>query len=253
MKIAALQSALYWQDRDANLAHFSERLNSIADTDLVVLPEMFSTGFSMAPEHIAEPADGPTLHWLREQAHDRNIAITGSVAVHDQGAHYNRLYWVSPEGDSYYDKRHLFRMAGEHKHYNAGSVRKIVTYKGFRVCLQICYDLRFPVFCRNRNDYDLLVFVANWPASRRHAWTSLLTARAIENQCYVVGLNRVGKDGNGIAYSGDSVILDYLGQPLAQTAPDAPAALATELSLDELQSFRDKFPAMLDADAFELS
>lgn len=252
MKIAALQTPLYWQDRDANLAHFDSLLSSVSEADLIVLPEMFTTGFSMAPEQIAEPAKGPTLDWLRTIARQRGVAITGSVAVRDQGKHYNRLYWVSPEGECHYDKRHLFRMAGEHKHYSAGSERKIVEYRGFRICLQVCYDLRFPVFCRNRNDYDLLIFVANWPASRRHAWSSLLTARAIENQSFVVGVNRVGEDGNGIEYSGDSVILDFLGQPLAQTKPHTPAILEAEISLADVQTFREKFPAMLDADDFEL-
>ena len=148
-------------------------------------------------------------------AQQHQIAICGSVAVQENNNYYNRFYWVSPEGESYYDKHHLFRMAGEHKHYAAGMERKIVEYQGVRICLQVCYDLRFPVYCRNRNDYDLLIFVANWPEARRHAWSSLLIARAIENQSYVIGVNRVGEDGNGINYSGDSVILDYLGQPLS--------------------------------------
>lgn len=252
MKIAAIQTPLYWQDREANLAHFDSLLANVGDVDLIVLPEMFTTGFSMAPESMAEPAPGPTFDWMRALARQRNVAITGSVAVRDQERHYNRLYWVSAEGDTHYDKRHLFRMAGEHKHYSAGSARRIVELGGFRVCLQVCYDLRFPVFCRNRNDYDLLIFVANWPASRRHAWSSLLTARAIENQSYVVGVNRVGEDGNGIDYAGDSVILDYLGQPLAQTSAHTPAILEADISLADLQAFRDKFPAMLDADDFEL-
>lgn len=252
MKIAALQTPLYWQDRDANLAHFQDLFKSMGDVDLAVLPEMFTTGFSMAPEQIAEPAAGPTLAWLREIAQEYNMAITGSVAVRELGNHYNRMYWVGPEGEASYDKRHLFRMAGEHKHYSAGTGRCIVAYRGFRVCLQVCYDLRFPVFCRNRNDYDLLIFVANWPASRRHAWSSLLTARAIENQAYVIGVNRVGEDGNGIEYSGDSVILDFLGQPLAHTSAHTPAILEADLSLADLQVFRDKFPAMLDADEFDL-
>ena len=213
---------------------------------------MFTTGFSMAPEQIAEPADGPTLRWLRDIAQQHQIAICGSVAVQENGNYYNRFYWVSPEGKSHYDKHHLFRMAGEHKHYAAGMERKIVEYQGFRICLQVCYDLRFPVYCRNRNDYDLLIFVANWPEARRHAWSSLLTARAIENQSYVIGVNRVGEDGNGINYSGDSVILDYLGQPVANATANTPAILSAEISLPDLQAFREKFPAHLDADGFEL-
>ncbi|WP_339677886.1 amidohydrolase [uncultured Zhongshania sp.] len=252
MKIAALQSTLYWQDRDANLAYFGDLIENIGTADVVVLPEMFTTGFSMAPEHIAEPADGPTLHWLRDMAQQHQIAICGSVAVQENSSYYNRFYWVSPEGESHYDKHHLFRMAGEHKHYAAGMERKIVEYQGVRICLQVCYDLRFPVYCRNRNDYDLLIFVANWPEARRHAWSSLLTARAIENQSYVIGVNRVGEDGNGINYSGDSVILDYLGQPVANATANMPAILSAEISLPDLQAFREKFPAHLDADGFEL-
>ena len=252
MKIAALQSTLYWQDRDANLAYFGDLIENIGTADVVVLPEMFTTGFSMAPEHIAEPADGPTLHWLRDMAQQHQIAICGSVAVQENSSYYNRFYWVSPEGESHNDKHHLFRMAGEHKHYAAGMERKIVEYQGVRICLQVCYDLRFPVYCRNRNDYDLLIFVANWPEARRHAWSSLLTARAIENQSYVIGVNRVGEDGNGINYSGDSVILDYLGQPVANATANMPAILSAEISLPDLQAFREKFPAHLDADGFEL-
>ncbi|WP_269620402.1 amidohydrolase [Zhongshania sp. BJYM1] len=252
MKIAALQSTLYWQDRDANLAYFSDLIKNIGAADVVVLPEMFTTGFSMAPEHIAEPANGPTLHWLRDMAQQHHIAICGSVAVQENDKYFNRFYWVSPEGESHYDKHHLFRMAGEHKHYAAGMERKIVEYQGVRICLQVCYDLRFPVYCRNRNDYDLLIFVANWPEARRHAWSSLLTARAIENQSYVIGVNRVGEDGNGIHYSGDSVILDYLGQPMAHAAANTPAILSAEISLPDLHAFRETFPAHLDADRFEL-
>jgi predicted amidohydrolase len=252
MKIAALQSPLYWQDREANLTHFSDLITNLNEVDLIVLPEMFTTGFSMTPELMAEPADGPSLQWLRKMVQQHNIAITGSVAVLEQGQYYNRMYWLSPNYETHYDKHHLFRMAGEHKHYAPGNERKIVEYQGFRFCLQVCYDLRFPVFCRNRNDYDALIFVANWPESRRHAWSSLLTARAIENQSYVIGVNRVGEDGNGINYSGDSVILDYLGQPLAETAANNPAILTADLSLAGLEGFREKFPAMLDADEFEL-
>lgn len=252
MKVAALQTHLHWQDREANLAHFSDMLDSIGEAELVVLPEMFTTGFSMAPEVIAEPADGPTLVWLREMARRHDIALTGSVAVRDGDHYYNRLYWVTPEADTHYDKRHLFRMAGEHQHYHAGQERKIVDYRGLRFCLQVCYDLRFPVFCRNRGDYDALIFVANWPEPRRHAWSSLLVARAIENQAYVIGVNRVGEDGNGVAYSGDSVILDYLGQPLGDAQPGTPALISADLSRDALLTFREKFPTHLDADRFDL-
>ncbi|MBB3048502.1 putative amidohydrolase [Litorivivens lipolytica] len=252
MKVAALQTVLYWQDAEKNRAYFSELIADNADVDLIVLPEMFTTGFSMQPELIAEPADGPTLPWLQSLAAQHDCAITGSVAVADKGHYVNRMYWVSPDGHCHYDKRHLFRMAGEHEHYQPGSERKIVEYKGLRFCLQVCYDLRFPVFSRNRNDYDVLIYVANWPEPRRHAWSSLLTARAIENLSFVIGVNRVGEDGNGIPYSGDSAIIDFKGQPLASSRPHEPESLRATLDKTELMAFREKFPAHLDADDFSL-
>ncbi len=253
MNIVALQSPLYWQEPEKNRDFFESLIADCAsDTDVIVLPEMFTTGFSMTPEAIAEAAKGPTLDWLRRLAKQFDCAITGSVAVKENDGYYNRMYWVSPEGETHYDKRHLFRMAGEHEHYQAGRERCVIEFRGLRFCLQVCYDLRFPVFSRNRGDYDVLVYVANWPEPRRHAWSSLLTARAIENQCYVIGVNRVGDDGNGIPYSGDSAIIDFKGQTLAQGREHSPEQLRATLSKAELEAFREKFPAMLDADAFEL-
>ncbi len=253
MKVAALQSVLYWQDAQKNRDYFSGLIADNGDADLIVLPEMFTSGFSMQAEAIAEPADGPTLPWMQALAEKHDCAITGSVAVNDGARYVNRMYWVTPEDYTYYDKRHLFRMAGEHNHYHPGKSRKIVEFRGLRFCLQVCYDLRFPVFSRNRDDYDVLIYVANWPEPRRHAWSSLLTARAIENLSFVIGVNRVGEDGNGIPYSGDSAIIDFKGQPLASGRPHEPESLRATLDKDALMAFREKFPAMLDADAFTLN
>ncbi|MEE2025526.1 amidohydrolase [Alkalimonas mucilaginosa] len=253
VKVAAVQCRLHWQDPKANRQQLAGQIAALSGQDLIVLPEMFTTGFSMDSAAVAEPAGGESLNWLKQQAALSGAALCGSVAVTEQGRYYNRLYFVTPEGQYFqYDKKHLFRMAGEHDAYQAGTDRVIVPWRGLRFCLQICYDLRFPVFSRNRNDYDVLIYVANWPAPRRLAWRTLLAARAIENQCYVIGCNRIGSDGNGVEYSGDSLLLDYLGQSLVDGA-DRAAVLAAELDGAALQQFKDKFPAYLDADGFELT
>ncbi|MEN3159067.1 amidohydrolase [Alkalimonas sp. NCh-2] len=253
VKVAAVQCSLHWQDPKANRQQLAGQIAALSGQDLIVLPEMFTTGFSMDSAAVAEPAGGESLNWLKQQAVLSGAALCGSVAVTEQGRYYNRLYFVTPEGQYFqYDKKHLFRMAGEHDAYQAGTDRVIVPWRGLRFCLQICYDLRFPVFSRNRNDYDVLIYVANWPAPRRLAWRTLLAARAIENQCYVIGCNRIGSDGNGVEYSGDSLLLDYLGQSLVDGA-DRAAVLAAELDGAALQQFKDKFPAYLDADGFELT
>lgn len=253
VKVAAVQCSLHWQDPKANRQQLAGQIAALSGQDLIVLPEMFTTGFSMDSAAVAEPAGGESLNWLKQQAALSGAALCGSVAVTEQGRYYNRLYFVTPEGQYFqYDKKHLFRMAGEHDAYQAGTDRVIVPWRGLRFCLQICYDLRFPVFSRNRNDYDVLIYVANWPAPRRLAWRTLLAARAIENQCYVIGCNRIGSDGNGVEYSGDSLLLDYLGQSLVDGA-DRAAVLAAELDGAALQQFKDKFPAYLDADGFELT
>lgn len=250
--VSAIQAPLTWQDPDANHRYFANQMASLFNVDVVVLPEMFSTGFSMASDTIAEASNGPTLAWMKSQAARLDAAVTGSVAVRDGNHYFNRMFWVEPDGSvSYYDKRHLFRMAAEHHHYHAGQERVIVPWRGLRFCLQVCYDLRFPVFSRNRGDYDVLIYVANWPAARAHAWRSLLPARAIENQCYTIGLNRVGQDGNGHDYSGDSVVLNYLGQPLQSAPANAAVTLQCELDCAKLTAFRESFPAALDADDFE--
>jgi omega-amidase len=254
-RVSIAQQALAWHDAPANRAHFASILAPLAGTtDLVILPEMFTTGFTMKPEQFAEPADGETRAWLLEQAKALDAAVGGSVAVNDEGRYYNRFMLALPGGPTYwYDKRHLFRMAGEHRKYDGGSHALIIEWRGIRLCPLVCYDLRFPVWSRRRPelDYDLLIYSANWPAARRLAWTTLLRARAIENQAFVAGVNRVGEDGNGIAYLGDSVVLDFTGQPLVELN-EKPQVVTVPLDLEASRGWRDKFPAHLDADAFTL-
>lgn len=254
LEIAVIQTELVWQDAAANRALLQPLLQQAAGADLIILPETFNSGFSMQSQHIAETMQGETVHWLQQQAHQLGAVICGSMAVATDAGIYNRLLWVQPEGKiAYYDKRHLFRMAGEDLHYQPGQRRVIVQYKGFRLLLQICYDLRFPVFSRNQNDYDAMIYVANWPAARSRIWNTLLQARAIENQAYVLACNRVGQDGNGHGYSGDSVILNYLGEPLVDLPSGEAGVLRARLDLTALQQFRQQFPAALDADSFVLS
>lgn len=257
LRVTLVQAELAWHDAPANRRHFEQLIQPLAgETDLIVLPEMFTTGFTMATE-VAEPVNGPSVDWLRETAAQVNATITGSIVTQDHGRYFNRLIWMRPDGThASYDKRHLFRMAREHEHYAAGNERLIVEVAGWRVCPLVCYDLRFPVWSRNQlatdKGYDVLVYVANWPERRRYAWQTLLRARAIENLSYCIGVNRVGKDAKGIDYVGDSAAIDFLGQPL--TAPSETEFVATAvLDRAALENFRAKFPAHLDADAFVVS
>ena len=254
-RLSIVQQPLAWHDAAGNRARFAAVLAPLAgSTDLVILPEMFTTGFTMKPETFAEAADGATREWLLEQARVLDAAVGGSVAVNDDGRFYNRFMLAIPGGPTYwYDKRHLFRMGGEHRHYSAGSHALIVEWRGARLCPLVCYDLRFPVWSRRRPEleYDLLIYSANWPAARRYAWNTLLRARAIDNQAFVAGVNRVGDDGNGIAHLGDSAVLDFMGQPLLELHDSELAATVT-LDAEALHGWRDKFPAHLDADAFTL-
>ncbi|NRQ43718.1 amidohydrolase [Rheinheimera sp. YQF-2] len=250
LQVAVLQTALVWQDAAANRRQLAQQMRQIS-ADLIVLPEMFSSGFSMQSDVIAEP-EGETLAWLKQQAAQCGAALCGSVATRTGRGCVNRCYFVTPDGSvSYYDKKHLFRMAGEHQAYIAGEQRVVVQYRGWRLLLQVCYDLRFPVFSRNRNDYDVALYVANWPAARSHAWRTLLQARAIENLAFVLGCNRVGTDGNGVDYSGDSLIVDYRGQPVAELASAAAGVLQAGLDYAQLMQYRQQFPAHLDADPFQ--
>ena len=255
LRVTLVQQPLAWHDAAANRKHFDALLAPLAgNTDVIVLPEMFTTGFSMDVEQFAEAAGGPTSQWLELKARELRAAMTGSVMTKDGANFYNRMFWAEPGAPlRHYDKRHLFRMANEHQRFTAGSAPLTVAWRGFRLCLQVCYDLRFPVFSRRRPEleYDVLIYSANWPAPRRQAWQALLKARAIENLCYVVGVNRVGTDGKDLPYAGDSVAHDFLGEPLAQLGSE-PAVATVELDLASLRAFRDRFPAHLDADRFTL-
>ena len=259
LRVTLVQGDTRWHDPDGNRDYYGliDSLHGL--TDLVLLPETFTSGFSNDAIGQAETMDGPTVDWMRAHAARLDAAVCGSVQLRDGDSVFNRLLFVTPGGAvQTYDKRHLFRHAGEHERYAAGRERLIVEWRGWRICPQVCYDLRFPVFARNRFhatrglDYDLLVFVANWPAVRSYPWKTLLRARAIENLCCVAGLNRVGTDGNGLRYDGDSAVIDFLGHPVSECT-DEEVVSTTTLLRAELDAHRERFPAMLDADAFELT
>ena len=252
MKITLIQTDLLWNDPAGNRARFEQKIAEAGSADLIVLPEMFSTGFCTQPRLAAEPLGGETLPWMKRIAQKTDCALAGSVAVEENGNYFNRFYFVKPDGlVSQYDKRHLFTYGGEHKEFTAGDKRVIVEYKGWRILLQICYDLRFPVWSRNRNDYDLALYTANWPTPRVDAWSALLRARAIENLCYVAGINRTGTDPK-CSYCGKSALLDFKGQTLEDVEPGKEALLSAELDADALRDFRKNFPALQDADRFSL-
>ena len=253
LAVSLIQTDLAWQQPEENRRMLAALMaEQIDDSDLTILPEMFPGGFSMDVQKVAESPEGGTLQWMAEQAALTGAVITGSYAVEVQDKVVNRLVWMRPDGSyEHYDKRHLFRMAGEHKRYAAGNQKLVVELQGWRICPMICYDLRFPVWCRNKNDYDLIFFVANWPESRSYPWISLLKARAIENLSYVIGVNRVGVDGNDLSYSGHSMFLDYRGLPIIE-AGSKKGVFTSQLNAQELLDFRRKFPADLDADDFSL-
>jgi len=252
LSVTLIQCELAWEQPADNRQQIGDIIAGLDEIpDLIVLPEMFTTGFSMNALANAEKPGGATEQWLRELAQRHNCALTGSIAVAAGEGVYNRMLFATPEGVQHYDKRHLFRMAGEHKRYRAGEHRVIVTWRGWRILLQVCYDLRFPVFSRNREDYDLAVYVANWPAVRREHWRQLLVARAIENLACVVGVNRVGSDARGLDYSGDSLAIAADGTLIRDMGNENGAARVI-LSGAALQSYREGFPCQLDADSFQL-
>lgn len=258
LTLSLVQTALVWEDKAANLQLLETQLASLrGKTQVVVLPELFSTGFSMQTQVLAEPMSGPTVQWMRTMAQQYQLIITGSVMIQEEGLFYNRLIWMLPTGElGHYDKRHLFAFAGEDRYYSRGNKRFIASANGFKINLQICYDLRFPVWSRQyatdgQPEYDLLIYVANWPERRRLAWMSLLQARAIENQCYVIGVNRVGEDGHQIYHSGDSMVIDPLGEILF-TKKDQACVHTLTISKEQLQAYRRQFPFLRDGDAFEL-
>lgn len=252
LKITLLQQPLSWMNGAANLRHFDRLLENLSGRDVIVLPEMFTTGFAMEAAQASLPQQ-EVVAWLQHHARATQALIGGSAAIQTEAGAVNRFLLVEPDGTLHqYDKRHLFRMAEEHQHYLPGERRELVYWRGWRILPQICYDLRFPVFSRNRNDYDLALYVANWPAPRAHHWQALLMARAIENQAYVAGCNRVGSDGNHHRYRGDSQIISPQGEILAAAEPFTPARLDAELSLEALQAYRERFPAWRDADRWTL-
>lgn len=264
LTVTLIQSSLFWEDKQANLKMLEEKINSIEErTELVVLPEMFTTGFTMQPQLFAETMDGATLAWMRRIATSKRIVITGSVIIKEDDKFFNRLIWMLPNGDiGFYNKRHLFAYAEEDQHYSAGNKRLIASAKGFKINLQVCYDLRFPVWARQQTviteggqphpEYDILIYVANWPEKRSHAWKTLLCARAIENQCYVIGVNRVGKDGKGNYYSGNSLVIDPLGEVLYHVADEEDIFTIT-LEKERLNEVRTKYPFWRDGDQFNMS
>ena len=270
LTITTLQTNLIWENKNANLQLLSKKINSLQEkTEIIVLPEMFTTGFSMQPKLFAETMEGETVQWMKEVSSANKIILTGSLIIEEEGKYYNRLIWMLPNGEyGYYDKRHLFGFAEEDKHYTAGNKRLIASVKGWKINLQICYDLRFPVWARSRitpieksigeeirsaddirPEFDVLIYVANWPERRSHAWKTLLCARAIENQCYVIGVNRVGMDGNNISHSGNSLVIDPLGEVLYHMVDEEDIFTIT-LQKEWLNEVRNKFPFWKDADDF---
>lgn len=251
MKITLIQSNPEWRSPERNRRALTDVLRSAEATDLFVLPEMFATGFCVEPLGVAEPEEGPTLQWMKRMATERAAALAGSVAVEQEGRCYNRLYLVEPDGAVHaYDKRHLFTYGGENRRFTAGCRRVVVPFRGVRILLQVCYDLRFPVWARNRRDYDLALYVASWPASRETVWHTLLQARAIENQCYVAGVNRVGTDPQ-CAYTGGSRVVDPYGRIQAACTDGCADCISTVIDTELLNHFRRKFPVLDDADNFE--
>ena len=248
MKVTILQRDIEWANPSLNVLRAEEAINRNAGADLYVLPEMFSTGFCTQPEGIAESCDSDTLKWMKRKSAEIDAAIAGSIAVEQDGKYYNRFYFVKPDGSvTYYDKKHLFTYGGEHLRFTAGEERVVVEWRGARILLEVCYDLRFPIWARNRGDYDMILYVASWPTPRVAAWSSLLVARAIENQCYVVGVNRVGMD-PACEYCGGSVIIDPYGRTIAACADNTECEATAEVDMEALEAFREKFPVLKDAD-----
>jgi omega-amidase len=254
MKIALIQTTQHWENPAANRNHFTEKINSISEAvDLIVLPEMFTTGFSMQPNETAETMEGETVSWMQSIAMESQSALCGSAIIKENNHFYNRLLFVFPSGEiQHYDKRHLFTLAGEDKIYTAGKEKLVVEYKGFRICPLVCYDLRFPVFSRNTEDYDVLVYVANWPKPRVNAWDILLRARAVENMCYTIGVNRIGSDNNNLDYVGHSQVVDFLGNHLVEPQ-ETEGVFITTLDKSKLEETRKKLAFLNDRDRFSLS
>lgn len=254
LNLALVQTDLHWESPQKNRDQITAQLKELPSTvDLIVLPEMFSTGFSMRPSELYESMHGSTVKWMLSLALQKDAAVIGSLIIKDQGHFYNRLLFVEPSGKiSTYDKRHRFTLAGEDQVYSQGSSKQIIEYNGWRICPLICYDLRFPVWARNTENYDVLIYVANWPIPRINAWTGLLQARAIENMSYCIGVNRVGTDPNGYEYSGNSIAIDYLGNPLTEVCEQQSKVILTKLLKEPMLLTREKLGFLKDMDAFKL-
>ena len=251
LKITFIQPNIIWEQPAANINHYNKLIEEVGETHLIVLPEMFSTGFSMQPRSLAETMSGETVYWMKKMASQKKAAIAGTLIIEEEGKYYNRCVWVNPDGTtSYYNKRHLFTMGGEMEHYTPGHSRLIVEYLGWRFCPLICYDLRFPVWSRNTVNYDVLLYLSNWPSPRHHVWKNLLVARAVENQAYCIGVNRVGSDGNGVNYMGDSALIDPKG--FAAYLGHSEKVETLNISFSDLKRFRKAFPVLNDRDAFNL-
>jgi omega-amidase len=253
MKIALIQTSLSWENPSNNKAYLQEKINSISQyVDIIVLPEMFTSGFTMNPKNVAETMQGETISWLKETAKSKNCAITGSLVIEENYNYFNRLVFVFPSGEiQFYNKRHLFTLAGEDKVYTSGTSKVIVDYKGFKICPLICYDLRFPVFSRNVEEYDVLIYVANWPKPRVNAWDILLKARAVENMCYTIGVNRIGTDNNNLDYVGHSQAVDFLGNYI-QEPQENEGVFIVELDKEKLLETRSKLAFLNDKDDFKI-
>lgn len=254
LDVAIIQTDLIWEQPETNRQQLAQLLRGVnRPVDLIVLPEMFVTGFSMSVDRLAEPPDGPSVQWMRNIARLHDALVVGSLIVTEQRKFYNRFVAMSPDGVvGHYDKRHRFSLANEHMHYTAGTANQVIRWRGWRILPQICYDLRFPVWSRHGPDqeYELVVYVANWPEPRSHHWRHLLPARAIENQSYCIGVNRVGHDGKNHPHRGDSLVLDFHGEPLAQLPPHAQGIAYAQLDMNALNIYRSKFPFQSDADRF---
>jgi omega-amidase len=253
MKVALIQSSLFWENPTANRSYFAAKINAIAEkVDLIVLPEMFTTGFTMNPSAVAETMEGETILWLQSLAKAKKSAITGSLIIEENNNFYNRLVFVFPSGEiQFYDKRHLFSLAGEDKVFTSGEEKLIVEYLGWKICPLICYDLRFPVFARNVEEYDVLIYVANWPKPRINAWDILLKARSVENMCYTIGVNRIGFDASQLEYNGHSQTIDFLGNYMLEPQ-DTEGVFITELNNEKLLETREKLGFLNDSDSFKL-
>ena len=254
LRVAMIQADMLWEDSGSNLERYRYMLDEIpVHPGLIIFPEMFTTGFSVNPKQNAEQMSGKSVSWMIQMARDINSMMAGSLVIEENKCFFNRFILVKPSGEiHHYDKRHLFRMGNEESRYQSGGKREIIKSGALRICPQICYDLRFPVWSRNQEDYEVLIYVANWPETRREVWKTLLRARAIENLSYCIGVNRVGKDGRGIYYAGESMIVNGKGQILNRVTADKEDVIVTELSLSELRTLRKDFPANKDADRFQL-